>query len=71
MVLKNMMTANGFVDGMTIGGDWFMAWVYVGLLGLFTFLGEMVLHRNFDYDFNLIGGLIGVLVAIVIITLTG
>ena len=71
MVLKNLMTANGFLDGMAIGGDWFMAWVYVGLLGTFVFLGEIVLKRNYDMDFSLPGALAGVLVALVIITLTG
>jgi hypothetical protein len=66
-----MMTNSGFSDGMAFGGDWFMAWVYVGILGVFVFLGKVILKDNMDMDFNLTGALIGVLTTIVIITLTG
>jgi len=71
MAIRNLMTAQGFNDGLSMGGDWMMAWVYIGVLGTFVFLGEMVLKRNYDYPFNLAGALIGPLLAILIITFTG
>ena len=70
-LLWNLMTNSGFKDGMSLGGDWFTAWLYIGILCIFAFLGVVVLRNNYDLPFNIAGAMIGILSAIIIITLTG
>lgn len=70
MVIRNLMTGSGYIGG-AYSSEWITAWLVIGILGTFAFLGKKVLHDNMDYPFNLAGSLIGVLLAIIIVTFTG
>ena len=70
-VVRNVMTGTGF-EGGSYGSEWIRAWVTISILGLVIFFAEMARRNDFlPIPFHIGGGLIGVFVAIMIITFTG
>lgn len=66
------MSGAGF-EGGAYGSEWLSAWGAIGILGLILFLEYMFFVRE-DYapfPFSFAGSLIGVLLCIILISLTG
>jgi len=66
------MSGAGF-EGGAYGAEWISAWIALSILGLIVFLEYIFFVKN-DYspgNFSFAGSLIGILLAIIIITLFG
>ena len=70
LAIRNLMTGGGF-EGGAYSGAWISAWITVGILGLIIFL-MFILNKNdlTPIPFSIPGALIGILLAIVIISFT-
>jgi len=73
-VIRNIMTGTGFEGGavFSFGSEWVRAWITIGILVITIFFAFMAQNNDMlPIPFHIGGGLIGVLIAIIIISLTG
>lgn len=70
MPIRNLLTGNGF-EGGAYGSAWFSAWLTIGILIIIVFFIFIVLRNDMmPFEFSLAGSLLGILLAIILISFT-